>query len=115
MSEQDIIDGETADASPELRFEDYFEQTLDELKAIGLSGDDAIPVDLGAHYRGCAIEPIVYIEANTLGFHEGNIVKYVTRWRHKGGVDDLRKARYYIDRLIELAEEEASEQQKETQ
>ena len=105
MSEQDIIADETADASPELRFEDYFEHTLDEV----------LPVDLGAHYRGCAIEPIVYIEANTLGFHEGNIVKYVTRWRHKGGVDDLRKARYYIDRLIELAEEEASEQQKETQ
>lgn len=58
----------------------------------------------GDHYKGFAIEPIEYIEANNLGFSEANVVKYVTRWRKKNGVEDLRKARFYIDRLIELAE-----------
>jgi Cdc6-like AAA superfamily ATPase len=58
------------------------------------------------HYKGFAIEPIQYIEANNLGFHEGNIIKYVSRWRQKDGLADLRKAKFYIERLIELAESE---------
>jgi hypothetical protein len=40
--------------------------------------------------------------ANNLGYLEGNIVKYVSRWKDKGGVDDLRKARHYLDKLIEV-------------
>ena len=36
-----------------------------------------------------------------------NIVKYITRWRDKGGVDDLRKARHYLDKLIELEDNAA--------
>lgn len=56
------------------------------------------------HYKQCAIEPLTYIEANQLGFHEGNIVKYVSRWRSKNGIEDLRKAHFYIERLIQLAE-----------
>jgi len=55
----------------------------------------------GGHYKSNAIQPIDYIMQNGLGFCEGNVVKYVTRWRSKGGVDDLRKARQYIDFLIE--------------
>ena len=54
-----------------------------------------------AHYKKLKIEPIEYIEENDLGFHEGHIVKYISRWRNKGGVEDLQKARYYIDRLIQ--------------
>lgn len=56
----------------------------------------------GDHYKNCAIQPIEYIEANGLGYHEGNVVKYITRHCSKGGVDDLRKARHYIDMLIEF-------------
>lgn len=56
----------------------------------------------GDHYTRCAIQPIEYIEANGLGYHEGNVVKYITRHGSKGGVDDLRKARHYIDLLIEF-------------
>lgn len=59
------------------------------------------------HYKAFTIEPLQYIEANGLGFSEGNIVKYVSRWRHKDGLDDLKKAKFYIERLIELAESEA--------
>jgi len=56
------------------------------------------------HYKKCAIEPIAYIEANELGFHAANVVKYVSRYQHKNGLEDLKKARWYIDRLIELEE-----------
>lgn len=54
----------------------------------------------GSHYQ-TAIEPIDFILANGLPFCEGNVVKYITRWRAKGGVEDLKKARQYIDFLIE--------------
>lgn len=56
----------------------------------------------GQHYRQTPIQPWDYIAAQNLGFFEGNVVKYVTRWRAKNGVDDLRKARHYLDKLIEL-------------
>lgn len=53
------------------------------------------------HYKA-PVSPIEIIEANNLGFHEGNILKYVLRYKAKGGVEDLRKARWYLDRLIAL-------------
>lgn len=53
------------------------------------------------HYAQQGIEPIDYIEANKLNFSEGNVVKYVTRHRKKNGKEDLLKARWYINRLIE--------------
>lgn len=56
----------------------------------------------GAHYKGKAIQPWDFIAANGIGFFEGNAIKYLTRWREKGGVEDLKKARHYIDKLIEL-------------
>ena len=56
----------------------------------------------GTHYKDKAIQPWDYIVANELGYLEGNIVKYVSRWKDKGGIDDLRKARHYLDKLIEV-------------
>ena len=56
----------------------------------------------GNHYRQMAIQPWDYIAANNLGFFEGNIVRYVSRWRAKNGVEDLRKAKHMIDKLIEI-------------
>lgn len=56
----------------------------------------------GDHYKGKTIQPWDYIAANGLGYFEGNVVKYVSRWRDKGGVADLEKARHYLDKLIEL-------------
>lgn len=61
----------------------------------------------GSHYKKKSIQPWDYIAANELGYFEGNIVKYVSRWRDKGGLDDLRKARHYLDKLIELEENAA--------
>ena len=56
----------------------------------------------GAHYKDMTIQPVQYIHANGIGFFEGNVIKYVSRWRAKGGVQDLRKARHFIDILIDL-------------
>lgn len=63
----------------------------------------------GEHYKRQAIQPWDYIIANQLGFLEGNVVKYVTRHRGKGGVEDLRKARHYLDKLIEVELANASQ------
>lgn len=56
----------------------------------------------GGHYKGMAIQPVEYIHRNGLGYCEGAVVKYVSRWRAKGGVEDLKKARHFIDLLIEM-------------
>ena len=54
------------------------------------------------HYTQGGIEPLEYIIENKLNFLEGNIVKYVSRYKFKNGVEDLRKAAFYLDRLIKL-------------
>lgn len=56
----------------------------------------------GNHYKSLAIQPVEYIHANGIGYFEGNVIKYVTRWREKGGARDLEKAKHYIDLLLEL-------------
>jgi len=56
----------------------------------------------GDHYKALAIQPVQYIHANGIGYFEGNVIKYVTRWRAKGGVADLEKAKHYIELLIAL-------------
>lgn len=55
------------------------------------------------HYYG-QIEPIDFIEDQDLGFHEANIIKYIARYKKKGGVEDLRKAAFYLYRLINKVE-----------
>jgi hypothetical protein len=55
----------------------------------------------GDHYRKHAIQVWDAILAWSLGFLDGNVVKYVVRYRDKGGIEDLRKARHYLDKLIE--------------
>jgi len=60
----------------------------------------------GNHYAKHSIQPWDYIVANNLGYLEGNIVKYISRWREKGGVEDLRKVIHYAEKLIEIALEE---------
>lgn len=56
----------------------------------------------GDHYKSKKIQPVEYIHANNLDFFQGNVVKYVTRWREKGGLDDLDKAKHYLELYIEL-------------
>ena len=54
----------------------------------------------GEHYR-TTIQHWDYVLANDLGYFEGQITKYVTRWRKKNGLEDLHKARHFLDKLIE--------------
>lgn len=56
----------------------------------------------GQHYKDKAIQPIVYIHANKLGFCEGNVVKYITRHKEKNGAEDIRKVIHYCELLLEL-------------
>jgi hypothetical protein len=79
----------------------HVQEQLDKLKE--LSANDVQVA--GTHYKSKAIQPWDYIVANNLGYLEGNIVKYVSRWKDKGGIDDLKKARHYLDKLIEVTNE----------
>jgi hypothetical protein len=56
----------------------------------------------GDHYKNLKIQPIEYIHANGIPFAEGSVIKYVTRWRDKGGIKDLEKAKHFIELLIEM-------------
>jgi len=55
----------------------------------------------GTHYIGCAIQPFQYSMANKLDSMQHTIIKYITRFRTKNGIDDLLKARHTLDLLIE--------------
>lgn len=56
----------------------------------------------GNHYKGFVIQPVEFIYKNNIPFIEGNILKYILRYKQKNGVEDLKKARHYLDMLIEL-------------
>lgn len=56
----------------------------------------------GSHYAKQGIQAWDYIAANEIGYFEGNVIKYVSRWKQKGGIEDLRKAQHYLSKLIEL-------------
>jgi len=58
----------------------------------------------GQHYRA-SMQTWDYILAHNLGFLEGNVIKYVTRYRKKDGIQDLLKAKHYLDKLIEVENE----------
>ena len=81
-------------------------------KAVDAAGHD--PVNHPAHYTAGKVECIDAIESATVGltggvaYCTGAAIKYLWRWSRKGGVEDLKKARWYIDRLIREMEENAS-------
>jgi hypothetical protein len=54
----------------------------------------------GTHYQS-TIQHWDYVMANNLGYMEAQIIKYVTRWRKKNGVQDLEKALHFLEKLIE--------------
>jgi hypothetical protein len=56
----------------------------------------------GGHYKAFGIQPVEYIHANNLNFFEGNIVKYITRYKSKNGIEDLKKVIHYAELIIEL-------------
>jgi len=61
------------------------------------------------HYTSGGIETIDYMQAKLTpeqfeGYLAGNVIKYISRYQHKNGLEDLRKARWYLDKLISLYE-----------
>lgn len=71
--------------------------------------DSVKPTDLqtgGDHYKDYLIQPVQFIHINGIPFIEGNVIKYVLRHRSKNGLEDLLKAKHYIDLLIEMEYDE---------
>lgn len=56
----------------------------------------------GNHYKSLVIQPVEYIVANDIGYCEGAIIKYITRYESKGGIQDLEKIKHFVDLLIQL-------------
>lgn len=62
----------------------------------------------GGHYKGMKIQPVEFIHANNIGYMEGNAIKYLCRWQLKNGLEDLNKAKHYIELLIQMENERES-------
>jgi len=62
----------------------------------------------GEHYKS-PIQHWDYVLANDLDYFQAQITKYVTRWKNKNGIQDLLKARHFLDKYIEVAEERETE------
>ncbi len=70
-----------------------------QMKEIKTMNDNINPT----YYRK-GIETTDYIVSHSMNYLEGNIIKYVTRYKDKGGLEDLRKAEWYLTRLIKQQE-----------
>jgi len=81
---------------------EFTEMSIEELDALNKQV-------AGNHYKDLPIQPVEYIYANALGYFEGNVIKYVSRWRKKNGIADLEKAKHYIELLIQLENRNARE------
>ena len=60
------------------------------------------------------LDVIDFCRINNIQFNEGNVIKYVCRWRNKNGLEDLLKARQYLDRMIHSERERIKDELKET-
>ena len=58
------------------------------------------------------MEVITAIEGLGLDYHQGNVLKYISRYRFKNGMEDLQKAKWYVDRLIYIYEQDAIKTQR---
>jgi hypothetical protein len=83
---------------PPLLINDIIEQGQD------MTTQDANAVQVGGDHYKTEIQPWDFIIANDLGYLEGNIIKYVSRYKKKGGMADLLKAQHYLQKLIETTE-----------
>jgi hypothetical protein len=84
---------------------DAFTEELKKLGRHDLIEKNVGTVDQPPQHYNVGIEPVKYITSHGLGFLEGNIVKYITRYKLKGNpVEDLHKARVYIDLILKQYE-----------
>lgn len=56
----------------------------------------------GNHYLSMPIQPAEFIHRNRIGYIEGRVITYLSRWRKKNGIEDLKKARHMLDLLIQF-------------
>jgi len=69
----------------------------------GVSGRTPLASQVaGNHYAKLAIQPVEYILRNNLDYFAGNVIKYITRHKSKGGAEDIRKAIHYCQLILEL-------------
>ena len=61
------------------------------------------------HYSRWKIEPVQFMMENEIPYVEGNIIKYIMRWRYKGGLEDLHKAQEYLNILVKNELENSSD------
>lgn len=66
-----------------------------------MTNDTTDKINWPKHYTQGTIQPLDFIDANGMDFLEGNVVKYVTRYKMKNGLEDLKKAEFYLKKLIE--------------
>ena len=70
------------------------------------SWDDPLTAQVGGdHYKNLVIQPVEYIIANNLSYLQGSVIKYVTRYQNKNGVEDLQKAIHFIKMMIQEEED----------
>mgnify|MGYP001260803568 CR=1 FL=1 len=85
------------DSTDKLTAEEY----IDRVYGSGYSSANSKQI-AGTHYKSKQIQPWDFIAANNLDFFQGNIIKYVVRFRDKNGKQDLEKAKHYLEKLIEI-------------
>jgi hypothetical protein len=67
------------------------------------SGNSALKEQRGgSHYKDMKIQPIEYVVGNNLSFLQGNVIKYVSRYKNKNGKEDIKKAIHCLELILEL-------------
>lgn len=89
------------DLRSQIEFNTASNRYIDTIKDLPMAPD---MVNQPPHYVRLNPEPVDVIEKWELGFSEGQILKYLSRWRYKNGIEDLKKCRFYLDRLIRSEE-----------
>lgn len=56
----------------------------------------------GGHYQKQTIQHWDYVAANDLDYFQGQVTKYVSRWKDKNGIQDLEKAKHFLEKYIEI-------------
>lgn len=82
---------------------EYLKKIPNENPDIGKAEETPLSKQVGGdHYKNCGIQPVEFIAANDLDFFEGNVVKYITRHKKKGGASDVKKVIHYSELLLKL-------------
>jgi hypothetical protein len=90
----------------EQREKEEYEALLSEGKLLNdpeIEEESALQTQVGgSHYKDMKIQPVEFITANNLGFIQGSVIKYISRYKSKNGRQDLEKAKHFIELLIQL-------------